>query len=245
MKNSSANKSNFVRDKKFEEASLEWLRTRSSILKDIGTKEIVHDRARQLKGIDLLCDMPRTIPKSVFKRKNRKVDIKAMAMIFPTFAFEISGNVSSGQVGWLVKEGLETDYYLIAYHRIENEGRSYYWNKVNFTIDGVVETRAILIKKEKLLKAINKEFDNPDFAEVVKEVRALSEDKKGICKYVLENGTIRKKEDDEKKLNMWITVSKQGNIPEQPVNIVIRRQILEKIAEKVWDVDSDGQPYIA
>lgn len=240
---SSTKKSMWCVDKKFEETSLEFLRSKSKILKELGTKEIVKDRDRQIKGIDLICDIPKSFPKSLFKLKDKNVDVKSIAKLIPTFSFEISGNVSSKQKGWLVNPNLATDYYLIVYHDIEDSTESYKINKQKMTVDNINYTKAILIKKEKLLKQIRKEFHEKTFETIIEEIRNASECKRGIQRFVLDNdGKPRTKERGEIN-EMWFTVSKQ--LKEEPVNIIIRRQLLEEIAERVWEVDGNGNPYIS
>ena len=235
-------KSMWCIDKKFEETSVEFLRKKTNILKELGTKEIVKDRDRQLKGIDLVCDIPRIFPKSFFKKKDRNVDIKSIAKVIPTFSFEISGNASSKQVGWLCNDALATDYYLIVYHQIEDESMSYKINKQKMTIDNIIYTKALLIKKEKLINLLKEELHEVSIEKIVEDIRNQSEDKKGIRRYIIDNsGKLKEKGSEDTKF--YFTVSNQ--LREKPVNVIIKRQFLEKIAEHVWEVDGDGCPYLA
>lgn len=230
-------------DKSFEESSTEYLDKKTSILKEMGVKEIVKDKSRQKQGIDLICDIPRTFPKSIFKFKERKVDIKSIAKVIPTFSFEISGNVSTGQLGWLINPDLQTDYYLIVYHEIKNGSGSYTTDKQNMTVDNIVYTKALLIKKDKLLKRIHQEF-HQEFtqeylSELIKEIRQLSSKNSDIKRYTInEEGKIKEREGAKNTNNsssMYFTISNQ--LKEKPINIIIKRTILEEIAEKIWEVN--------
>lgn len=239
----STKKSMWCVDKRFEETSIEFLRNKSKILVELGTKEIVKDRDRQLKGIDIVCDLPLKFPQSMFRNKDKNIDIKSIAKVIPTFSFEISGNASSGQIGWLINPKLTTDYYLIVYHEIDDSSQSYKINKQKMTLDNINYTKAILIKKSKLLKNISKEFNENTFEEIIDKIRNISKDAKGIQRYVLNEGNIVKKERGDTNSIMWFTISKQ--LKEEPINIIVRRQILEQIAERIWEVDGDGNPYIS
>lgn len=233
----------WVIDKNFEETSIEYLRSKTSIFKEMGITEIVKDRDKQLKGIDLICNLPLIFPKSFFKLKNRKIDVKSIAKVIPTFSFEISGNRNSGKDGWFINQDLLTDYYLLVYHQIENESASYTKNKQNMRLDNIQYTKAILVKKKKLTEYVHRYFNGRDLTEIVKEIREISDDKKGINRFIVdkEGNLAKKRKDDEKEL--YITVSNQ--LKEQPINIIIKRTILEKLAEKIWEVDGNGKPYIS
>lgn len=239
----SQKKSTWVIDKKFEETSMEFLRAKTEILKELGTKEIVKDRDRQIKGIDLICDIPKAFPKSFFKLKGKNVDVKSIAKVIPTFSFEISGNKSSGQIGWLANSTLETDYYLIVYHQIENESQSYKTNKQKMTTDNVIYTKALLIKKDKLKSLIKDSINNKSFNVLVEEIRELSEEKKGINRYVLDTEGKVIEKGSESKSEIYFTVSNQ--IKERPINIIVKRHILEQISERIWEVDGNGKPYLS
>ncbi len=234
-------KSNFVSDKRFEEVSLEYLRTKTKILKELGTKEIVKDRSRQVQGIDIICDIPRTFPKSFFKLKQKKVDIKACAKLIPTFCFEFAGNKTSKNKGWIANSELLTDYYLLVYHEIENGSRSYTVNKARITVDNVIYTKALLIKKAKICKYINEYIKDVSYDYIITTIREMSKDKKSIARYQLdENGKIIEKRKDDNKI--YFSVSKQ--LGEQPINIILRREELEKLAEHIWEVDKNGNSYL-
>lgn len=237
-------KSMWCADKRFEETSLEFLRGKSRILKEMGTREIVKDRDRQLKGIDLICDLPIRFPNSFFKMRGKSVDIKSIAKVISTFSFEISGNVSSGQIGWLINPNVQTEYYLLVYHQIKDESFSYTVNKQRMTTDNILYTKAILLKKEKLLKKIYKELHEKEFDKIVEEIRDKTVDKKSISRFVIDSdGNIRQKERCDKENKMWLTVSNQ--LKERPINIIVRREVLEEISEKIWEVDGNGNPYIS
>ena len=96
-------RTNWVGDKAFEETSIQYLQN-TNIFKDMNIQEIVKDRDRQLRGIDVIAQL---------YGQDIKVDIKSIASQLPTFCFEISGNINTSQKGWLINPDVETEYYLI------------------------------------------------------------------------------------------------------------------------------------
>ena len=72
-------RTNWVGDKAFEETSIQYLQN-TNIFKDMNIQEIVKDRDRQLRGIDVIAQL---------YGQDIKVDIKSIASQLPTFCFEI------------------------------------------------------------------------------------------------------------------------------------------------------------
>lgn len=136
-------RTNWVGDKAFEETSIQYLQN-TNIFKDMNIQEIVKDRDRQLRGIDVIAQL---------YGQDIKVDIKSIASQLPTFCFEISGNINTSQKGWLINPDVETEYYLIVYHEIIGAS-SYRQGKALMTQDNVAETEAMLINKETLKKRL-------------------------------------------------------------------------------------------
>ena len=241
MANTTPKTSSYLTDKRFEEVSMEHLRTHTSILKELGTKEIVKDRKLQKEGIDLICDIPRFFSQSLFKFKNKYVDVKAVSTMLPTFSFELL-NDQSGNIGWFINDELKTEYYLLVYHEIDGCGCSYTRNKAAINVDNVIHTRALLIKKSKLRKYVEEQLNGVSYEQIIEEIQEESKDKKGRQKYVLSNKHIKEK-DKNGGNEIYFTVSNQ--LRERPINVIIRRTKLEEMAERIWDVDGNGKNYIS
>lgn len=232
-------------DKNFEETSINYLDKKTDILKELNCKEFITDKERQVKGIDLICNIPIIHGK---KKINipQYVDVKSIAGLIPTFSFEISGNHSTNQIGWLINEDYKTTYYLLVYHTLKKSIRTgnYTTDKSLMTVDNIEHTKVLLINKKKIVSYILNTLGvhTNEFSKMIKSVRKASEEQDSICRYVYVNGKLRKKREDEKS-NIIITCSKQ--IKEEPINLVINRQSLERIAEKIWEVhhDASEQPY--
>lgn len=206
-------------DKRFEETSMNYL-SNSPIFNDLNVKEIINDRPRQLKGIDIIAEI---------NKKESNVDVKAIASQLPTFCFEISGNVHSGQVGWLLKEDLETDYYLIVYHEVKGAEKNYNLGKKIMTYDNIIKTEAFLISKIKLKHRIEKQF-GMKLEEVVSYIRELKLEGDKVIRF--HNDLTIQEGKGNRNLNIYPTISL--NIYEQPINIVIRKEVLKELADNHW-----------
>lgn len=214
-------KSNYLGDKCFEETSMHYLEN-TRIFKDMNIKEIVHDRTRQLKGIDAIGSM---------NNKPINVDVKAIASQLNTFCFEISGNVSTNQIGWLINPTLETTHYLIVYHTVKGAERNYRLGKRIMTVNNVIETEALLIEKEKLNQFIEKQIGN--IPHVVKEIRNMNLEGRGVVRFD-KNLNPSKKSIQE---NVYPTISL--GLKEQPINVVVRKEYLKELAAKHWIIEDE------
>lgn len=186
-------------------------------------REIVHDRARQLKGIDAIGSIG---------NDSINVDVKAIASQLNTFCFEISGNVSTNQVGWLINPKLETTHYLIVYHTVKGAERNYRLGKRIMTVNNVIETEALLIEKEKLKSFIQKELGQ-NLDSVVKEIRKQDLEGRGVVRFNKEmnvvKGTVNQK--------AYPTISL--GLKEQPINVVVRKESLKELADKHWIIEDE------
>lgn len=218
LKNQGNKTSGWVGDKLFEETSMNYL-LQSRIFKDLNIKSIIKDRTRQLQGIDVIGEW-QNIPINI--------DVKSIASQLGTFCFEISGNVSSGQVGWLLNDSLLTDYYLIVYHEVEGAPNNYRLGKRIMTNTNIIETEALLIKKETLKQRIEQEMHIP-LDEVVSRIREGDfTHKKSVVRF---DRNLNEVKGSVKEL-IYPTLS--AGLKEQPINVVIRKSVLLEIAEKHW-----------
>ena len=214
-------KSNWIEDKAFEEKCIEYLDKETDIINYL-KGEIIVDKKRQLQGIDII---GRVGDKQV------TIDVKSIASFnFPTFCFEISGNIQTNQIGWLLNPKVITDYYLLTYHEIKNAGNDYKLGKSYF-IKGhkPIKNMAILISKREVIKIIRQQvaYDLNDAVKKIRSIQYTSKDS-SIKSFDTTLNPIKNK----KNHNLWFSLSL--GIREKPINIVIRKEMLIKHAYKTW-----------
>lgn len=227
----------FPVDKKFEELTNEWMKENLGY-SSIEPEEFVKDCERQLKGIDIV------------SKSNGNIDEKAIAGKLNTFCFELSGNLRSNKqgvdAGWLFKQDSETDAYLLEYFRLDEEldyksGKERVLATEGKSIRGC---ECILIQKNILVRTICNYFDieKEAFSMILEECRKACE--KGTNRFfTIEEGHLKPLMPEEKKSeDMWITVS--PSLKECPINIVIRKQLLKRIADKTWVISNRRQNMI-
>lgn len=214
-------KTNWVGDKMFEETSIEYLKN-TNIFKDMNVKEIVKDKERQLRGIDVIAQL---------LGKDVSVDVKSIASQLPTFCFEVSGNIHTNQLGWLINPKVETEYYLVVYHDIVGAS-SYRQGKALMNQDNVASTEAFLIKKEDLKKEIERVLG--DLNSVVEKIRGYNIQQKSSVKFD-ETGEIVK---NKRKMDIYPVLS--CGLYEQPINVVVRKEVLNKLAIMHWYIVDKG-----
>ena len=214
-------RTNWVGDKAFEETSIQYLQN-TNIFKDMNIQEIVKDRDRQLRGIDVIAQL---------YGQDIKVDIKSIASQLPTFCFEISGNINTSQKGWLINPDVETEYYLIVYHEIIGAS-SYRQGKALMTQDNVAETEAMLINKETLKKEIERHLG--DLEVLVDKIRAYEIHQKSAARFN-EKGELVK---NRNRMNIYPVLS--CGLYEQPINIVVRKEVLKELAIMHWIIHDKG-----
>ena len=160
-----------------------------------------------------------------------KVDIKSIASQLPTFCFEISGNINTSQKGWLINPDVETEYYLIVYHEIIGAS-SYRQGKALMTQDNVAETEAMLINKETLKKEIERHLG--DLEVLVDKIRAYEIHQKSAARFN-EKGELVK---NRNRMNIYPVLS--CGLYEQPINIVVRKEVLKELAIMHWIIHDKG-----
>lgn len=207
--------SNWSTDKRFEETSMEYLKN-SPIYQELNVIETVIDKKRQLEGIDVIAEI---------NNQQINIDVKAIASKLPTFCFEISGNVHSGQIGWLLNDELKTDYYLIVYHDVEGSSKNYRKGKQIMTLNNINETEVLLIKKSTLKDRLTQELG--DLEKVVKGIRKQS---LSGCSVIRFDKNLK----PTKERGEMIYPTLSCGIYEQPINIVVKKEILDELAIKRW-----------
>jgi len=232
--------STWTDDFSFEKRVTEYLKT-TSIPEELGIYEYVENLPEQKQGIDYKC------AKSTIIRRDNKfyrhmqeeyIDAKAIAAILPTFAFELSGVRSTGQIGWLLNPNVLTDSYLLIcldIRKFQENTHNYVQLKRNFNISEIYQAEIIHIKKADVLDIIFDELNltKNQLIELVDECRKLadnSEEQLVKIKYDKQSHQCKLKRKDD-KLKIHFTVSK--NFIEQPVNIIINKSYLKERAN-VW-----------
>lgn len=215
-------------DKHFEECCMQYLEKQTNIFKDLEVFDIVKDKERQLQGIDIIGRVHGQV---------RNIDVKSIASMLPTFCFEISGNVHSGQIGWLLNENVKTDYYLLTYHEIEGAKNDYRRGKEELVAGAKVEyTLALLISKKKIVDLIKTHLHSDNLYQVIEQIRNNAnnyQNRKTTVRFKVSNNNVYFGEHIKGCL-VYPTLSPY--LHEQPINVVINRTLLEEAAEKIWEI---------
>lgn len=139
----------------------------------------------------------------------------------PSFAFEIfSFSNEKVKKGWLLDSKKKTDYYILIYPNsktIEDYRELYDKEEIDFV-------SVYLIERKKLLEEIYKIGLTNE--KIIEEASNLTE----------VNTPVKIKDIPPEK----VTLYKSGNYAEIPVNLVVKKIILDKIVEKKWEVTKDA-----
>jgi len=172
-----------------------------------------HDKANQLLGMD--------VSFSIENYNQIIVDEKAATHYInkdiPTFAFEISFLLPSKTevVGWLIDRSKKTEYYFLMWIKAKSN-----WNIKKYDIQ---EISAILVSRNKIMNYLESISYNRE-----KLIRA--------------NDKIRLNNLDGqlgKSKNSSVYFYSSMKLSEQPVNIIINRKELEKIALKNFKITKE------
>lgn len=165
-------------------------------------------KEEQLKGKD--------VQFSVDGLNNIIVDEKAQShyinMDLPTFAFELSFIRSSGEItmSWLFDESKETDYYLAIWPFASEN-----WNP---NLEQITQLKMLLINRHKLIEYLDAEGFGKEFC-MRKSEQIRDENLKGPI---------------DKGKHPYVYFFSTKRLEERPINVVIRREMLERIADKNW-----------
>lgn len=138
----------------------------------------------------------------------------------PTFAFEISYE-SNGvtKKGWLVDEDIKTTHYILVYPGSESI-KTYRELK---NVEDIDFAEIILIDKSRLMKELYKLGINEEL--LIESAKKIS----------IENPKVS----IENVPREFGRLVKSNQLTEKPVNLVIKRTILENIASAIWKVHKD------
>ncbi|OEF96110.1 hypothetical protein [Desulfuribacillus alkaliarsenatis] len=165
----------------------------------------------QMKGIDIC----------IHSEKGKLfIDEKAQLYFInkglPTFAFEISFMNRKKELaeGWLFNNELLTDYYLLIW--------PYATKKENVKTEDYTRLECLLIKKRKIQNYLsNKGWNKDRIYKRANEIRKES---------------LFGKIEIENESNFYFFFSKPKDYSEQPINIVIRKNVLRELASREYVV---------
>ena len=185
-----------------------------------------NDKINQMKGIDVEL---RVGNMSYFI--DEKASLYYSNAMIPTFAFEID-SVQKGHglpvQGWFVNTELQTEYYMLIWPNIKCEKRDSQWvrkdlkdiKSTDFTI-----VEAILVDKKDLLLEVEKRgFNSALLIEYARRLR----------------NQVRDNDTGEVKLDDSIKLMYSGNLAERPINAVIKKDFLKKIAKGIYLISEEG-----
>ncbi|MEZ2458325.1 hypothetical protein ACBR55_07005 [Salinicoccus roseus] len=226
-------KSNFWKDSNNEKMIAKWLdkyfypkvdgfeNGRFSFVSKRANQFTTDEEKIQRHGIDI-----------VYKTQAEKllyVDEKAQLDYLnnnlPTFAFEIKfKNRSNGfSEGWFIREDLKTTHYLLVYPNstVVKDAQQLQ----NF--EDISSVELLLIEKDKLwheLKSRNVTKEN-----LVREGDEL----------IYKEKVGREQIKDSSSKDMYLYRTSPNVKMEEPINIIIKRKVLEKISDAIWMVDKN------
>lgn len=177
--------------------------------------ERVSDKQEQLKGKDIIVSSKRlSLVDAIIDEKDTAHYVNKD---IPTFAFELSFMVGNMEVeGWLTDESKETEYYLLLYPFATLEEPV--TKPPQFK--EVTKVRYILVRRQDVINLLKEAgFDRNALQRKAKEVRTT------VGGY---DDNQRNKAEDKAKYGFYFMYTYFLN--ERPVNVVIPRAMLERIA---------------
>ena len=185
------------------------------------------DKESQQKGIDVCLEVAgRTIT------IDEKASIYYSNAMIPTFAFELD-SIQKGYEepieGWFVNDDLETQFYMLIWPNVKCVRDGTKWirkeiseiRKEDFTI-----VESMLIKKKNIrIELENNGYDKSHLIEYAKRYRKM-------CASSDSN--------HEEKMFDGVKIMFSGHLAERPINLVIRKELLYELAERIYLISQDG-----
>src|SRR5699024_813691 len=226
-------KSNFRKDSNNEKMISEWLdkyfypkvdrfeNGRFSFVSRRANQFITDEEKIQKHGIDIVYKTQ--AEKLLYADEKAQLDY--LNNNLPTFAFEIKfKNRNNGfSDGWFIREDLKTTHYLLVYPNstlVEDAQQLQ-----NF--EEITSVELLLIEKDKLwheLKSRNVTKEN-----LVREGDEL------IYKEKVGKEQIK----DSSSKDMYLYRTSPSVKMEEPINVIVKRKVLEKISDAIWMVDKN------
>ncbi len=197
-------KSLYTSDKKLEELFADWLDLH--FYEELAKQELilgwyrVNGRKLQKKGKDVVLVVTATEEHII----DEKATLHYINSDIPTFAFELK-NQKSGAVGWLFNRELDTEYYLLAWPCAKKTHE----NKFEFT-----SSKIMLIKRDNVIELLQE--------------KGLT--KRNLLLDIEAYSKIATPRNNKFKLVEGIVLNFNFKLYEKPINLVIKRKLLEQKA---------------
>jgi hypothetical protein len=192
------------------------------------------DKENQKKGIDV----------EIYENNIRHIVDEKSALHYmndgiPTFALELS---YYDKVGWFIRDDLSTDYYMLIWPYVEKELYDKYVTDKknlkkkqvrellkNITVDSFTTIECILISKKAIYEWLNEiNIDKKYLENKVKEINASKQSGKF----------------DGLNDNHYYIRSKSEEYNETPINLIIRKPILEELCKHHYKFSKTGYEII-
>lgn len=169
----------------------------------------VNDIDMQKQGVDLIMKRPNSINDMDIMRVDEKAAVSYMHKDIGTYAFELSSESNKDSTGWFVSPSSITTHYALMWPRSDNDGLT------------VNKALVVIVPKTAINQWMNEHHLNP--RELVSQVQALP----NMYDY---DGNIR-----SKRLHVnGVDIVQSMSCMEQPVNILIPKEDLIKMADLVY-----------
>lgn len=217
--------SHFKRDKNHEEIIAGWLD--KYFYSKLNVSEVVHKRVEEVISKNRIKEAQKQGIDMVLKDKNEKlyfIDEKSQTTYLnnplPTFAFEISYEFKGEKrKGWLVDSNKETSHYILVYPASDSIDS---YKDLN-NVEDIDFAEVLLINKNRLMTELyNLGIDENLLIESAGNIEIENKNVpiKGISKD-------------------FVGLYKSGKLAEKPVNLVVKRTMLDTVASAVWKVHKD------
>lgn len=185
------------------------------------------DKDSQLKGIDICIEIG---------GKSMLIDEKASVyysnVMIPTFAFEID-SMQKGHTepveGWFVNDDLQTEYYMLIWPNVKCVQNGDKWVRKDIKFlkkDDFTIVEAMLIDKTEMRNMLEQNgFDKERLLEYARRLRKIHSNEQS-------------KKEEQLFENVKIIFS--GQLAEKPINLVIRKEMLQKMAKGIYLISADG-----
>lgn len=217
-------------DHKNEELMTEILQL-TRVCKDLGNPSVVHDKEKQISGIDYISPTYGNIDAKLITVFNFYTFSQELAFIDKNYHW---------QEGWISKEN-STDKYLFLYAEVEGYEDNYAKAKHNFSKDTITRLRAILVDKKKLQNEIHKTFKK-EFSYYGKEPYTKYKKEFDDLVPIRLDENLEKVEKPHVTQKPYIMCSWGGMngkpfLPERPINFVVSIKMLKEISDKIWEIN--------
>lgn len=204
----------------------------TDIWKDLQAPTIVTNKEQQIAGVDYASPIYGNIDAKL-----------VLSCKLQTFSQELAflGRDGRWKEGWFSKSN-QTDRYMYIYAEVKGYEDSYYLAKQHFDRDTLNKVRVILVNKKTLQDEVHKTFKS-DFNVYTKSlIKKFKSDLRELNKIKVDENLNKVYHTDARK-KPYVSCSWGKNkfgkpiLPERPINIIVSRDVLENIADMVWEIE--------